>query len=141
VVEDQQTPELPPWNWSALSAVERRVEIEDLANWIAELQETHGRWVRLPNCWPCHLALRDELAAFWYWRQRIDNVVTAGPDELVHWHQSLRLSAQAWAEAFGGCRHQSLGEVDQARDPREAKFAASEPYLQKAIAGDGDSDS
>src|SRR5690349_20762348 len=62
----------PPWNWTPLSSTHRRIEMEDLATWVAELQEAYGRWVRLPACWPCHRALREELAAFWYWRQGMD---------------------------------------------------------------------
>lgn len=134
MAEEPQAPELPPWNWDELSKGQRQIEMEDLAVWVAGLQEAHGRWVRLPDCWPCHRALRDELAGFWYWRQRLDVVATAPPEELIRWHQSLRSSAQSWAEAFGGCRHESLGEVDESRDDREARLAASRPYLERAIA-------
>lgn len=137
MAEELQEPALPPWNWNALSSMERRAEMEDLAAWVAELQEAHGRWVRLPDCWPCHRALREELAAFWYWRERVDHVATAAAEELVRWHQSLRVSAQAWAEAFGGCRHESLGEVDEERDARDARLAASEVYVLRAVADSG----
>jgi hypothetical protein len=123
----------PPWNWTNLTAPERQVELEDLARWVAELQEAYGRWVRLPACWPCHRALRDELTVFWYWRQRIDQAQDAGPEEAVRWHQSLRTSAQAWAEAFGGCRHESRGEVDEERDQRDALMEATRPYLERVI--------
>jgi hypothetical protein len=91
--------------------------------------------VRLPNCWPCYRGLRDELAAFWYWRQRLDEAPDAGPEEVIRWHQSLRTSAQAWAEAYGGCRHESLGEVDEQRDGREARLAATLPYLDRVAGG------
>jgi hypothetical protein len=133
VTEGQQGPGLPPWNWRELSEQQRRDELNDLAGWVAELQEAYGRWVRLPDCWPCHRALREELAIFWYWRQRLDESSEAAPEEAVHWHQSLRASAQAWAEAYGGCRHESLGEVDERRDEREARLAATRPYLDRAI--------
>lgn len=48
------------------------MELEDLAEWVASLQEAYGHWVRSPACWPRHRGLPDELAAFWYWRQRLD---------------------------------------------------------------------
>ncbi len=124
---------LPPWNWLELSDQERQVELEDLAEWVAELQQAYGRWVRLPPCWPCHRALRDELAVFWYWRQRLNEGADVPPEEAVRWHQSLRTSAQAWAEAYGGCHHESVGEVDEERDVRETNLAATRPYLEVTI--------
>lgn len=127
-----------PWNWSELPEAQRRIELRDLAKWVASLQEAHGRWVRLPACWPCHRGLRDELLAFWYWRSRIDDRDDVGPEEAVRWHQTLRTSAQAWADAYGGCRHQSIGEVDERRDGRRASLAATEPYLEIAATMDGD---
>jgi hypothetical protein len=132
--EEAQEPGLPPWNWRLLSESERRIELQDLAEWVADLQEAYGRWVRLPACWPCHRALREELAVFWYWRQRLDEAAEAAPEEAVRWHQSLRSSAQAWAEAYGGCRHESLGEVDEQRDERAAKITMTRPYLDRMIA-------
>jgi hypothetical protein len=42
-----------------------------------------------------HRALREELAVFWYWRQRLDEAGDVPPEEEVRWHQSLRTSAQA----------------------------------------------
>ena len=122
---------MPPWNWKSLTDAQREIELEDLAEWVVGLQEAYGRWVRLPDCWPCHRALRDELAVFWYWRQRIDGVADASAEEAVRWHQSLRVSAQAWSEAFGGCRHESIGEVDEKRDVRDALLEAARPYLDR----------
>lgn len=69
---------------------------------------------------------------FWYWRQRLDEAADAGPEEAVRWHQSLRVSAQAWADAYGGCHHESLGEVDEQRDQSEARLAATRPFLYGA---------
>lgn len=137
--EDDRRP--APWNWSELSEVERRVDLADLAEWVAELQQAHGRWVRLPACWPRHRALRDELFAFWYWRLRIDGHADASPEEAVRWHQTLRISAQAWAEGYGGCRHESLGEVDELRDDRWAAMDATKPYLETAFEADGEAGS
>jgi hypothetical protein len=111
----------------------REAELEELAEWVADLQQAYGRWVRLPACWPCHRALREELMFFWYWRNRIDTASNATAEEGVRWHQSLRVSAQAWAEAFGGCRHESLGEVDEERDVREALLEGARPYLDRII--------
>jgi len=128
---DGQQP--PPWNWQELTAEERRAELEDLAEWVAELQEGYGRWVRIPPCWPLHRALLEELAVFWYWRQRLDQAGDALPEEAVRWHQALRMSARDWAEAFGGCRHASTGEVDERRDGRQARLEASRRYLDQAI--------
>jgi hypothetical protein len=124
---------LPPWNWRQLSDQERQVELEDMATWVADLQQAYGRWVRLPPCWPRHRALREELAVFWYWRQRLDEAAGVPPEEAVRWHQSLRTSAQAWAEAYGGCRHESVGEVDEERDVREDNLAATRPHLERTI--------
>jgi hypothetical protein len=106
--------------------------LEDLAAWVADLQQAYGRWVRLPACWPCHRALREELAVFWYWRQRLDQAPDASPEEAVRWHQTLRTAAQVWAEAFGGCRHESVGEVDEERDARKSNVAATRSYLDMA---------
>ncbi|TMC01060.1 MAG: hypothetical protein E6J41_33630 [Chloroflexi bacterium] len=128
---EERRPHLPPWNWTQLTGAMRRAEFEALAEWVADLQQAYGRWVRLPPCWPCHRALRTELTAFWYWRQHIDTGANATPEESVRWHQSLRMSAQAWAEAFGGCRHESVGEVDEERDVREAMLEAATPYLDR----------
>lgn len=136
--EDGQQPSLPPWNWRELAEPERRIELEELAEWVADLQEAYGRWVRLPPCWPAHRALRDELAVFWYWRHRLDESPDAAPEEAVRWHQSLRASAQVWAEGYGGCRHESLGEVDERRDQRDAALAAMRPYLDSLAARDAD---
>ncbi len=130
---EEQGARLPLWNWTELPEPERQVELEDLAEWVADLQQAYGRWVRLPACWPCHCALREELAVFWYWRQRLDETPDAGPEEAVRWHQSLRASAQAWADAFGGCRHESLGEVDEQRDVKDALMEATRPYLDRII--------
>jgi len=128
-VADDRQPETPPWNWAELTEAERQAELDDLAEWVAELQEAYGRWVQLPACWPCHRALREELAVFWYWRQRIDLAPDAGAEEAVRWHQSLRASAQAWTDAFGGCRHESLGEVDEERDEKDRLLLATRRYL------------
>lgn len=135
-VADREPPGLPPWNWRELTDAERRVELEDLADWVAELQEAYGRWVRLPSCWPCHRGLRDELAAFWYWRRRLDEAPDAPAEEAVRWFQSLRVSAQAWAEAYGGCRHSTLGEVDERRTARAAERKAVGKFLELAL-GEG----
>lgn len=132
-IDDQET-RLPPWNWTRLTDAERLVELEDLAGWVAGLQQTYGRWVRLPPCWPCHGALLDELAGFWYWRQRLDAAEDAAPEELIRWHQSLRVSAQTWAEAFGGCRHESVGEVDEERASAADSVAAAQPYVRRTLA-------
>ncbi len=78
-------------------------------------------------------ALRKELGIFWYWRQRLDEATGVPPEEAVRWHHSLRTAAQAWAEAYGGCRHESLGEVDEKRDVRETNLALSRPYLERTI--------
>ncbi len=130
---DEQRPRLPHWNWRELSERQRREEIEELAEWVADLQEAYGRWVRVPPCWPLHRALRAELAIFWYWRERLDESPDALPEEAVRWHQSLRVSAQAWAEAYGGCRHESLGEVDERRDKNAARLAATRPFLARLL--------
>ncbi len=133
MADEARTPPRPPWNWKVLPKVQLEIELEELADWVADLQEAYGRWVRLPNCWPCHRALLAELAAFWYWRLSIDGGPGATAEESVRWHQSLRASAQAWAEAFGGCTHHSLGEVDEQRDGRAAALEASRPYLALAL--------
>jgi len=136
-VAEEQRSDSPPWNWAALTEEERIAELDDLAEWAAELQQGYGRWVRLPACWPCHRALREELAVFWYWRQRIDGAPDSGPEEAVRWHQCLRASAQAWAEAFGGCRHESLGEVDEERDQKEQLLLVTRRYLDMFTGTDG----
>lgn len=130
---DQQQPRLPPWNWSELTEQERQEELEELAEWVADLQEAYGRWVRLPPCWPLHRALREELVVFWYWRERLDDSPDVPPEEAVRWHQSLRASAQVWAESFGGCRHESLSEVDERRDEHMARLTATRPYLARLL--------
>jgi hypothetical protein len=132
-VADDRPRSLPPWNWTQLTGQMRQAEFGELAEWVADLQQGYGRWVRLPACWPCHRALREELIFFWYWRQRIDTAATATAEEGTRWHHSLRVSAQAWAEAFGGCRHESVGEVDEQRDVREALLEAARPYLDRII--------
>ncbi len=126
---DGESPQFPPWNWSRLAAPERQAALADLADWVVDLQEAYGRWVRLPPCWPCHRGLRAELAAFWYWRQHLDRSPTAAADEAVRWYQALRLSAQAWAEAYGGCRHESVGEVDERRIEGETVRSATAAYM------------
>ena len=123
----------PPWNWRQLPTEDRRAELEDLAEWVGGLQEAYGRWVRLPPCWPCHRALLEELAVFWYWRQRLDESPEAAPEEAVRWHHALRMSAQAWADAFGGCRHASMGEVDEQRSGHDAKVEASRQFVERAV--------
>ena len=128
---------LPPWNWTRLTGPMREAEFVQLADWVADLQQGYGRWVRLPACWPCHRALREELIVFFHWRHRIDTAATATAEEGVRWHQSLRVSAQAWAEAFGGCRHESVGEVDEQRDVLEALLEATQPYLDAIIRSPG----
>jgi hypothetical protein len=130
---DGEQPELPPWNWSALTEVARLAELDDLAEWVADVQQAYGRWLHLPACWPCHRALREELAAFWYWRLRLDKAEDAVAEEAVRWHQSLRASAQAWAEAFGGCRHESMGEVDEERDEKDRLLLATRRFLDTFI--------
>ena len=129
---DEQRSEEPPWNWTTYTEAELEAEMNELAVWVAGLQEAFGRWVRLPACWPCHRALREELSVFWYWRQRIETSEDASAEEAVRWHQSLRVSAEAWAEAFGGCQHESVGEVDEMRDARETLLAANSPFLEAA---------
>jgi hypothetical protein len=129
---EEQPSSLPPWNWTDQTEPVRESEFDDLAEWVADLQQGYGRWVRLPACWPCHRALREELAVFWYWRQRVDMSADAPAEEAVRWHQSLRVSAQAWAEAFAGCRHESVGEIDEHRDGREACLTAAAPFLEAA---------
>ena len=121
----------PPWNWHDLTPSERGSELEDLAAWVVELQEAYGHWVRLPPCWPQHRGLRDELAAYWYWRQQLDRSPAAAAEENVRWYQHLRSAAQAWAEAYAGCRHESLGEIDERRSDREAVRAATTPHLER----------
>jgi hypothetical protein len=123
----------PPWNWSELEEEQRHIELRDLAAWVADLQRVHGRWVRLPPCWPCHRGLRDELAAFWYWRQRLDRPPVVGFEENVRWYQFMRAAAQAWAEAYGGCRHESSGEVDEGRVDLQAEQEATRGYLERAM--------
>jgi hypothetical protein len=120
------------WNWTHLSEPVIQSELDELAAWVADLQQAYGRWVRLPPCWPCHRALREELAVFWYWRQRLDTAADAAAEEAVRWHHSLRVSAETWTEAFGGCRHQSIGEIDENRDARDAILAAGSPFLEAA---------
>jgi len=138
VTDEMQVPKRPPWNWKALPEAQRDEELEDLAEWVADLQEAYGRWVRLPNCWPLHRALREELAVFWYWRQWTDGSLEATAEEAARWHQSLRASAQVWSEAFGGCTHRSLGEVDERRDDRSARLAAARPYVETLLVRRGD---
>ena len=132
-MDDEEEVRPPPWNWNELTDAERRVEMTDLLEWVADLQQAYGRWVRLPACWLCHRAVREELTVFWYWRQRLDEAPEVSPEEAVRWHQSLRTSAQAWAEAIGGCRHESLGEVDEQRDVREMLLLASHAYVDRVI--------
>lgn len=70
---------------------------------------------------------------FWYWRQRLDESPEAAPEEAVRWHHALRTSGQAWADAFGGCRHASMGEVDEQRSGYGAKVEASRPFVERAV--------
>lgn len=130
---DTPEPQLPAWNWSKLTEDDRRVEFRDLADWVADLQVTFGRWVRLPPCWPSHRALRDELAAYWYWRQRLDRTPGVGAEENVRWYQHLRSAAHVWAEAFGGCRHETMGEIDEQRIDVEEIRAAARVHVEREI--------
>jgi hypothetical protein len=132
VAEDQEG-RFPAWNWSQLSDAELRVELKDLADWVADLQMIHGRWVRLPACWPRHRGLRDELAAFWYWRQRLDQTKGISAEENVRWYQFLRSAAQTWAEAYAGCRHESTGEIDEKRIDRETEQGVTRVYLNQVL--------
>ena len=129
---EEQRSDSPPWNWAALTEEERIAELDDLAEWAAELQQGYGRWVRLPACWPCHQALLEELKVFWYWRLRLDQNPESTPEDAVRWHHNLRAAADAWAWAFAGCQHQSLGELDERRDERGEHLAATLPYLERA---------
>ena len=138
MAEDDQAdsaPAVPAWNWRerGLTEDERRVELEDLAEWVLGIQVAFGRWVRVPPCWACHQGLRAELAAFWYWRQHLDRTPGASAEENVRWFHSLRGAAQAWAEAYAGCRHESLGEVDERRTDRDRERDAARPFLKRAL--------
>lgn len=133
--QEDAAPAVPPWNWRdrRLTEDERRAELEDLAEWVLGIQVAFGHWVRVPPCWACHRGLRAELAAFWYWRQHLDRTPQASAEENVRWFQQLRSSAHAWAEAYAGCHHESLGELDERRTDRDAERTAARPFLDRAL--------
>jgi hypothetical protein len=92
-----------PWDWSRLTAPEVDEAWRELAIWVEFLRGEYRPWVRLPDCWPLHEALRSELLLFMHWQQRIVHL-GQDPEEGVRWHSELRRAAEAWA-CLATCVH------------------------------------
>lgn len=91
------------WDWDQLDPGARRREWEDLAAWVALLQEDYEPWVKLPACWPRHEALRSELAFFKGWHEE---VIRGGDGyDGTSWHSHLRDAAEAW-QVLADCQHE-----------------------------------
>lgn len=104
------------WDWQKLGRQERAVRWEMLSTWVAWLQETYEEWVKLPECWPRHEALRSELEFFRAWHA--DLVDSGTPSEGIDWHSSLRAATPAWA-TLAACTHEDRPWVsaDRFRGP------------------------
>jgi hypothetical protein len=92
-------------DWSRLSPAERQARWTALVGWVTWLQDTYEAWVKLPECWPRHEALRRELEFFRAWHQDIEDDGT-DPYDGTNWHASLRSAALAWQD-LANCRHEA----------------------------------
>jgi hypothetical protein len=108
------------WDWSKLGRQEVAVRWDLLTAWVAWLQETYEEWVKLPDCWARHEALRSELEFFRAWHAEVMDSGT--PSEGTYWHSSLRNAAVAWA-ALSTCTHDEQPWVDD-RPFQNATFQA-----------------
>lgn len=104
------------WDWQKLGRQERAIRWELLAAWVAWLQETYEEWVKLPDCWPRHEALRSELDFFRAWHAGL--IESGTPSEGISWHSALRSAAPAWG-ALSSCTHEERPWVtaDRFRGP------------------------
>lgn len=93
----------PPWVWTDLTPDRLARNWQELAAWVAWLEDAYAPWVLLPACWPDHEGLRTELTMYWYWHRWVQRKA-ANPIDGVRFHQELRRSAQAWRE-LSNCRH------------------------------------
>lgn len=91
------------WDWDQLDPIARRRHWEELASWVAWLQEHYDPWVKLPPCWPRHEALRSELAFFKGWHE---DILRGGDGyDGTTWHSHLRDAAEAW-KVLADCQHE-----------------------------------
>jgi hypothetical protein len=91
------------WDWSQLPVQDRSARWMTLVKWVRWLQEIYEPWVKLPECWPRHEALRSELEFFRAWRE--DIMKSGTPSDGTYWHSSLRNAAAAW-EQLANCTHE-----------------------------------
>jgi hypothetical protein len=134
------------WDWSRLDPAARRQRWDSLVQWVSWLVENYDPWVKLPECWPRHEALRSELAFFQEWHREV--VESGDPYDGTSWHSSLRSAAEAWT-LLSTCRHEErpwrVGkatsseafqrhlaaaiEADDAREPESAPISRPRPRL------------
>ncbi len=116
------------WDWDRLDPVAQRKQWEELAAWVAWLQEHYEAWVKLPLCWPRHEALRSELAFLKGWQEELlDN---GDAYDGVSWHSRLRDAAEAW-QLVADCQHEEKPWRRSGRgDP-----AAARQHLEIAMRG------
>lgn len=120
-----------PWNWEGLDAAALELKWRDLVQWVEWLQGTYQEWVKLPACWPSHVALRTELCLFRYWHL-LAFEGSPHPAEGLRWQRELRQAAEAWRQ-FSDCKHEPPLRYE-AR-VAEQRRATVEQYLQLVING------
>ncbi|GAA2522518.1 hypothetical protein [Pilimelia columellifera] len=94
---DGDAPEADPRTlvreWHAMTPTERRTAWVELVDWVTWLHDRYELATehRLPECWPQHPGLIEELSALKAWRHEIYNSIAPSGQAARYWHAELRL--------------------------------------------------
>jgi hypothetical protein len=117
--------------WHQLSPGTRRAQWVELVEWVIWLHDRYelSRDSKLPDCWPQHPGLVEELWSLKAWREEIYNAAQPSAQAARYWHAELRQVVAAARSSYApACRagHKST--------PRTV---AGEPTLRAAwLSGD-----
>jgi hypothetical protein len=96
--------EKPLWDWRGASPENLRDRWDDLAMWVEWARHTYRDFLKLPDCWPGHVALRTELYLFrvaW-----VDAFLqSADPFDGIRWLREFQRSAEGWRQ-MANCKHE-----------------------------------
>ena len=116
-IEPAAGTDVPLSEWHALSPQERRREWRALVDWVEWLHDRYELGVsdRLPDCWPQHPGLIEELRALKAWREQIYTSPNPSGQAARAWHGDLRaLIAAAGSHYSTGCRARTDHRTPQA---------------------------
>ncbi|MEV6968620.1 hypothetical protein AB0M47_26245 [Hamadaea sp. NPDC051192] len=97
----------PLREWHQLTAVERKTAWVELVEWAIWLHDRYelSRDSRLPDCWPQHPGLVEELWTLKAWREEIYTATEPSAQAARYWHAELRQVVQAAKTFYApGCR-------------------------------------